>query len=438
MVNDSTPTNPTGSRFGWPNPLRIEEFRKLLAVEGLPTMRVVFREERLDLPTIRVPIGLPKYRLANGRTVSLQAEYLAKNEKTSKDLFDRDPELWEVQEVQHELLLELSRKTDLQDYFGDPANKQVDQILLDEFGFVVNGNRRMATWREMLHQNPAKYGHFRNIDVAVLPHGTDQEIDRLEAMLQIEPDIKASYTWDAEANMILAKQKRSDSSIKELAELYSMKEGEVQELLDMRSYADEYLRSRGKQDMWSQVSDDAYAFRRIVTLRPKIAVLAKQELFKELAFKLIDDPSEVGGRLYEQIPLLLESLDAIHDKLEAVFTEGTPTVNTDPDDLFGGASPADAPAVNAALIQEIRKPDNTKETFEIIVDAVETQKQLKRDSKKADSLLARCANAHAQLVAAVKNGLRPESIIVGVEKQLTQLETQIALIRKFLAENAKD
>ena len=147
MVNDSTPTNPTGSRFGWPNPLRIEEFRKLLAVEGLPTMRVVFREERLDLPTIRVPIGLPKYRLANGRTVSLQAEYLAKNEKPSKDLFDRDPELWEVQEVQHELLLELSRKTDLQDYFGDPANKQVDQILLDEFGFVVNGNRRMATWR---------------------------------------------------------------------------------------------------------------------------------------------------------------------------------------------------------------------------------------------------------------------------------------------------
>ena len=84
MVNDSTPTNPTGSRFGWPNPLRIEEFRKLLAVEGLPTMRVVFREERLDLPTIRVPIGLPKYRLANGRTVSLQAEYLAKNEKPPK------------------------------------------------------------------------------------------------------------------------------------------------------------------------------------------------------------------------------------------------------------------------------------------------------------------------------------------------------------------
>jgi len=438
MENNSMPKSPTGSRFGWPKPGRIEEFRKLSQAEKLPTARVVFRGQTLDLPMIRVPIELPKYRLANGRTVSLQAEFLARNEGYPKDFFGKDPEIWEAQEMQHKLLLDLSTKSDLQQFFKDPAHKQIQEVLLDEYGFIVNGNRRMATWRELLFQEGATYGHFRIVDVAVLPHGTEQEIDRLEAMLQIEQDIKADYTWDAEANMMLVKQKQYGLSVKDLAELYGKKESGVQELLDMQAYADEYLRSRGNPELWSQISEHEFAFKQVVAARPKIVDIGDQELFKQSAFAMIDDPSDAGGRLYDQIPAIVQSLGIIRDKLEAEFKIDIPELDKSLGELFGEASSSNKQAASISLAKEIQKPENTKKTREIIGDVIETQKQLKRDSKKADFLLDSCARAHALLAAAVKDGLRSESKISGVEKQLAELDIHIDLIRKFLAEHAED
>ncbi len=270
MPDTDVPSSAKGSRFGWPKPARLEEFKKLLARPAGATTRIVFQERNTDINIIRVPIELAKYRLANGRTVSLQAEYLANNPKTRTDIFSGDPELWDAQEVQHGLLLQLAKKSDLEKYFEDNTHKQIDPILLDEDGFVVNGNRRLACWRELTYKEPTTYGHFRHIDAAILPHCDEKEIDRLEANLQIEKDIKADYSWDARANMMLAKRKRDNFSDKELGELYGMKEGEVKELLDMRAYADEYLRSRGLADRWSLVSEDEFAFRRLVTSRQKL------------------------------------------------------------------------------------------------------------------------------------------------------------------------
>src|SRR5260221_3571032 len=185
MPTNLPSTTPTSSRFGWPKPTRTEEFKKLLAKPGEATTRVVFQEKTQDIRIVRVPIELPKYRMANGRTASLQSEYLAKNPAAPKDLFSGDAELWDAQEAQHALLLQLAKQADLQKYFEDTSNKQIDPILLDENGFVVNGNRRLATWRELLFKFPDKDGHFRPVDVAVLPHCEDLQIDRLQANLQI-------------------------------------------------------------------------------------------------------------------------------------------------------------------------------------------------------------------------------------------------------------
>ena len=203
-------------------------------------------------------------------------------------------------------LLKLGKQSDLQKYFEDTANKQVDAIVLDENGFVVNGNRRLSAWRELVQEDSARYGHFRHIDVAVLPHSEEKEIDRLEATLQITKDIKANYSWDSKANMMLAKQKRDGFSNRELGELYDMKESEVQKLLDMRDYADEYLRSRGKTNLWSLVSGQELAFDKLVSSRQKVAGVGNQEVFKQAAYTLIDNPDEAGGRLYEAIPAIVE------------------------------------------------------------------------------------------------------------------------------------
>ncbi len=437
MPTNTTTTTPT-SRFGWPKPARTEEFKKLLAMPAGATTRIVFQGKTVDIPIVRVPIELPKYRMANGRTASLQSEHLAKNPTARTNLFSGDAELWDAQEAQHDLLLQLSKQADLQKYFEDAANAQIEPIILDENGFVVNGNRRLATWRELIFKSPEQYGHFRHVDVAVLPHCEEREIDRLEATLQIEKDIKADYSWDAQANMMLAKQKRDGFSNKELAELYKMKEGDVQELLDMRSYADDYLRSRNKANLWSQVSEHEFAFRKIVTSRPKISGIGSQEVFKQAAYTLIEKPEDAGGRLYEAIPAIMESLDQVKEKLQDEFDVKPAATDEQLEGLFGGSKVAESESIDMPLAKEIQKPENAEKARKIIVEVIESQKQLKKDAKSANYLLDCCAKAQALLAAAVKDGLRPESKLAGVAKQLDQIQAQSDKIRKYLADHAED
>lgn len=426
------------SRFGWSKPARTEEFKKLLAAPASATFRIVFQSKTFDIPIIRVPIDLPKYRMANGRTASLQEEYLARNPTAKADLFAGDAELWDSQEVQHGLLLKVAKQSELRKYFEDVANKQVDAILLDENGFVVNGNRRLSTWRDLHHADNAKYGHFRHIDVAVLPHCDEREIDRLEATLQIAKDIKADYSWDAEANMMIAKQNRDGFSNKELAELYDMKESAVQELIDMRAYANEYLRSRNRANLWSQVSEHEFAFRAIVISRQRITGIGSQEVFKQAAFTLIDNPKEAGGRLYDAIPAIVESLDMIKEKLQAEFELKPDTATAELDELFGGTPPsAGGNSLDIPLAKEIQKPESAEKARKIIVEVIESQRQLKKDSKSAGYLLDCCARAQSALTAAVKDGLRHESKLAGVGQQLDQIQTQVSKIRAYLEENAK-
>lgn len=439
MTAENLPSTPTSSRFGWPRPTRLEEFKKLGLNPTGTTERIVFQGKTTDLPIIRIPIDLPKYRLANGRTASLQAEFLAKDKTCRKDIFSGDPELWDAQEAQHALLLQLAKQSDLQKFFEAPANAQVNPILLDENGFVVNGNRRLATWRELLHVDSGKYGHFRHIDAAILPHCDEKEIDRLEATLQIQKDIKADYSWDALANMMVAKQKRDHFSNKEIGDLYSMKEQDVQELLDMRSYAEDYLRTRSKANHWSLVSGDEFAFRKIVSSRAKISGLGMQEVFKEAAFILIDKPEDAGGRLYEAIPAILESLDEVKTKLLEDFDVAPASAAAGIEDMFGGAPTASSSdSLDMPLAKEIQKPENVDKARKIIVEVIESQKQFKKDAKSAGYLVDCCAKAQAQLAAAVKDGLRPESKLAGVTKQLAQIQAHVDAIHAYLSQHAKN
>lgn len=435
MPDTAFPDTPKGSRFGWPRPARLEEFKTRQEAKELPTHRVVFQGLNQDLPIIRIPIDLPKYRLVNGRTASLQVEHLALNPDLRADLFTGDPEMWDAQEVQHELLLKLGRLSDLDDYFEDPAHQQVDPLLLDEDGFVVNGNRRLSMWRQLLHDESERYGHFEHIEIVVLPHATEKDINRLEAQLQIEKDIRADYSWDAQANMMIAKMERDGITAEELCKLYKMKDAEFAQLLDMRTYADEYLRSRNKANMWSEVSGQEHTFQRLVQSRAKLSGVGRKEVFKEAAFALIDEPTEVG-RLYIAIPDLAASLDKVVERLSTELEVDT----TVPDDglgaLFGDGKVDDANAKETGLLNALKDPKQWARAREAIADVLETERQLKKDVKKAGYLLDQCAKANSFLTAAAKDGLRPESKLIGVSKQLDEIESRVATIRAYLDKHA--
>ncbi len=218
-----------------------------------------------------------------------------------------------------------------------------------------------------------------------------------------------------------------------------MKESEVQLLFDMRAYAEEFLKSRGKPNHWSLVADSEFAFKKIVAARGKISGIGKQQVFKEAAFILIDKPEEAGSRLYEAIPAVLESIDEVRTKLlEAFKVEPAKATPGGIDDLFGGVpaaageDPRDLP-----LAQEIQKPENVDAARKIIVEVIESQKQLQKDAKSANYLLDCCAKAQAALAAAVKEGLRPESKTEGVIKQLEAIRAQSENIRAFVEKHAK-
>lgn len=427
---------PDNSQFGWAKPARIEEFEKLKG-DAKAHQQILFKGEKCTLPIIRVDIDLPKYRLENGRTASAQEEYLAKNPAVAKDIFTADPELWTAQAAQHKLLIEMGKQSELQQFFEDEKNIQTEVIMLDEHGFVVNGNRRLAAWRDLAQKDKTKYGHFENIDVIVLPHCDQKEIDRIEARLQIARDIRADYSWDARAKMLKAKQKRDSYSDKEVGELYEMSKSEVIALFDMLSYAEEFLKSRGKEGHWSLVSKQELAFQKIAQTRSKITSIGKQELFKELSFALMDNPDDAGGRLYEQIPAIYTHLEAVSSKLLEKFPVAESDSGDDGlEDVFGVSPvPSSESSADIPLINIISKPENIGDTREIVVDVLEVQKQLKRDSKDANFLIACCAKAQSNLTAAVAE-LKAETKTAGVDIQLKAIEELLATIRAFIAKDA--
>ncbi|QRR08575.1 hypothetical protein FPJ27_19630 [Burkholderia sp. MS455] len=436
MSSADIPTNPKKSRFGYPRVERLEAFKNATNGKSDATERVKLQGQIRTLPIVTVPVNVPKYRLENGRTASAQVEYLAKNKDVRSDLFTGDTELLDAQEAQHKLLVKLADKEDLRKFFEDPKNKQEKVILLDHNGFVVNGNRRLATWRELHHEDPVKYSHFEYIEVVILPQVDDRAINRLEAELQIEPDIKADYTWDAEANMMRAKQVREKYTTKELAELYGKKDGYVEELLDMREYADEWLKSRAKENMWSEVSGSELAFRRIVSTRPKVGNAGRQDLFKKAAFVLIDDPKSAGDSLHDAINNLANYLEPIVGKLQNAFDVKPPPSDDAVEELFGGGRHGISESLDLAIALEISKETNSAKAREIIVDHIESERQKKRETKSANKLFDCCTKANSMLQEACMS-LTPEAKIIGVEKQLDQIEQSISKIRAHLIRGKK-
>ena len=182
------------------------------------------------LKQIRVRIGFPVYRLENGRTRTFQKEYLATHADAPADLFTMDTDSLEAQRAQHEILKKLAEDEDLLKEFQS-GTEQTEPIIITTTGVVVNGNRRLCTWRTLYYKEPEKYKYFEFIDVAVLPEDCDEaEIKALEKRLQIQKTHRAEYKWHNKAAM-LKEEKAQGESETSLAKSYDISKKEVRLLL---------------------------------------------------------------------------------------------------------------------------------------------------------------------------------------------------------------
>lgn len=435
------PPPPRQSLYGWPLPDRREEFAKLASGPTNETHRVDgFKGRTISLPILRVPLNLPKYRISNGRTASAQQEWVA-DKHVQPDFFDGgDPELEDVQAAQHLILKNMIREEGLLTKFEDTVNRQVDPILLDENGFVVNGNRRLCCWRELHARDSLLYGHFGHVDAVVLPHCNEQELDRLEAKLQIEKDIRSDYTWDAEANMMFQKRRLHGFTTTQLTQLYGKSKREIDDLLAMRELAAEYLRSRNKENAWSEVKGDRYAFQELLKAMSGSSTAGDRELVKQASFALIDDSGQAGERLYAIIPKVREHLSAVKESLAEAFPLPDAKTDATAEEAFGGPSArADETVAKArselALVAEMKKNEaSIKLSREIVIETIRSQDQQTKERDAADFLFKTLKKANALLQNASGHGLRPESTVAGVPLQLETMRTAIERIERWLKE----
>ncbi len=422
----------TTSCYGYPFERRLKELVDSKPTTPVATHAMEVKGEKVELTKIRVPIELPKYRLANGRTASLQEQWLAANTDKGPDFFISDPELDAVQEVQHQLLLSLVKDAELKDFFKDKDNKQIEPIVLDEKGFVVNGNRRLSCWRDLYFNDQSTYPHFAHIDVVVLPHCDDKEIDRIEASLQIKKDIKAKYSWEARAIMMRQKQKLHGFTDADLADMYDMSDADVKQARSMLEMADTYLKSRGREHQWTDVCSAEEAFRQLYKAAKKTTSAPEQALLKNAAFALIDKPGKAGDRLYGVIPKIQEHLLKVKTKLADKFPVAQPLPDPTTQELFGGGPATVAPDVSYALAAEIVKPENSDKVRDLVLEVIESESELQKERNNAGYLLKQLTDANAKLQAAVSDGLRSDSTTAGAMQQIESIEALLTKIRDWL------
>lgn len=415
--------------LGLPLPARRDYFEKQ-KTHSTWNSPVSFMGGIQHLPVIRIPIGMPKYRLANGRTASMQQEYLAHHPELPGNFFLKDLESEEAQIAQHGLLKNLIKNKELYQHFRSPKQKQEQPIILDENGFVINGNRRLCAWRELFSDDADIYTHYQYLDAVVLPPCDEKAIDELEARLQVVPDIKDDYEWHALAIMMENRRYNHGFDLEGLGSMYQMSKKDVQLLLEALEYARDYLRKRGKDNQWSQVSKHEHAFKRIVENRNGFDAGAKK-LFEEASFALIDDPE--GGRVYEAIRLTKKHFSRIREELQNEF-KVLPTGEQNPTlVLLGGGG---APSIDMPLAEEVEKDVNREKTREIIREVIASQEQLDKDKQSATFLLKRLQKANSLMIEACKLGLKPESTKTGVREQIESIEGNLAEVKRWLGPDA--
>ncbi len=462
---------PSMKQFGEPLLTRKSEIAtKAASSKTLYPLEVMGKYQRLKQITVR--IGLPVYRMSNGRTRTFQREYLATHPDAAPDLFTKDPDSLEAQRAQHQILRKLAEDEDLLKEFQS-GTQQTEPVIVTSTGVVVNGNRRLCVWRTLFYQEPEKYKHFEFVDLAVLPEDCDEEeIKALEKRLQIQKTHRAEYKWHNKAAM-MKEEREAGATPEQLAKSYDVTKKEVDTLIGALEYAEIYLRKIGKPDQWSIVDGDEFAFKAMVDERKKITDQGRKELFEAVCFTLIEH-KDYQGRLYSNIPDIAENLDAIAAALQEKGLlqqppkpqqPAQPTLLDQPQPaqpsqtaipttpVSGGTATVETPASEDEDDIDLLGGETTKkDTFSELAAAVQgsgiklgglvkqitdEQKSLKSEQKSAKYLINALSSVAKSLWNVRNSGLNDSTITEGARAQIDTIEDHLKAIKSWLDTHQK-
>lgn len=423
-------------KLGLPLATREKELADLNLAESKRTYDVRFQGKLRTFNVYTVRVELPKYRLENGRTSAAQQDHIAKN-KLAANFFDpARSENDAVQKAQHAILKEMAEHADpeknLFKFFG--SRDQEQPLILDCTGFVINGNRRLCTYREIHEVDASRFSH---VDVIVPPKCDARDIDELEAHLQVERDIKQDYSWISLALTLRQKLDSKQYTEEQLCKVYDLTKKDIQVSVTQLTLAEEYLASRNKPGRYLELEKSQFAFEQLQKNRAKLSESpAKQQLFSEVAFRLIDSPE--GDRVYATIPDAREVLDEIQTALESevltkeIAKEKKQLKKVAAKDLFGVSKNDEAEANCLATFKALRSSNDEAAIRAVIQNAIDAKKERERAGRRGNSAMEAIRKANTSLAEAVTL-LGAQTTKDGIAEQLVSIEASIVRIRKWLS-----
>lgn len=332
---------------------------------GRTTFAIRFRGSPLELVKIRVEIGFPRFRLANGRTRRKQEQYLADNPELPRDLF-ADGASDAAQQAQQTILWEMGQEANLETLLESEGQR--DPLVLTYDGYVINGNRRLAILREI--------ENITHVDAVVLPADADaKDISALEMNLQMAEDGKAEYNWLDSLLTVEANISEVGFTEEEVAREMGCYVKTIQLLRHELDLVNRYLEERGYPDEHFRVEGDKQAFETLAKAHRDAEDPAKQANLRTLGFNIIANPAP-GSSVHRQIEAMVKNLDTTVTIVARQHAEGIGETEVIQDDdlLF----PLDDEYTPSPLVSL----PISRESAEVVHEAIEAARGLNNEHER--------------------------------------------------------
>ncbi len=278
------------------------------------TFRIHLNGEKYRCPIINIQPQYILFRLNNTRTIGSQLQHATERD-LADDFFDSSKsEHKEVQEQQFEILKKMVDKT-LEEAFKDG---QLDPLLVNKDGFIINGNRRFAL---MLREN------YPSIEIAVtndpILFGRELEI---EAAIDPMEDVRVPFIWYAEGLSMkrLLDDGKTISEIKKLKGLTS--DGQVTNLIMAAELARERLEDAGTPNKWDDVEKSEQIYVTTYTGGLRSMEGYQKDVFKEIV-KCVDRCTHVQGQSKHTLVQNVTRNKDVIEKVSEPYTKIEPKVD---------------------------------------------------------------------------------------------------------------
>jgi hypothetical protein len=393
------------------------------ALAGFETMThfVPTREGYLELPVVDVPERVLVYRVENGRLLSELAEEARAQNVTLDELKERAQTL-EIQRLLHRLLLDKARDPGAPIYRElEQYGRQTEPLLIQRDGLVLNGNRRLATMRELSEQPTERFGRFATVRAALLPEGLDREqVEIIEATLQMAPNLKQEYGW---INRRLKLRQHSLEMARErVVEAYRFVDAaSIDVELGELGLAEAYLEWIGQPRRYALVESNEAHF---TQLHEKLRLVSQdhlREVWTLLGFAMLRAERAIDAEILHYFPFA--------DPVPSAIRQWVPRTLAEDHGLTERQEPGENRPFGKALAARLRQRIDDPHRAERIATAVVALTDVLRGDERGligfDQLLSQLRKACATLERTDVDRWSPV--------QLRRVRVQIAALQAFVA-----